>query len=65
MSSLYKMDPHVVVSLVNTKLRDGVKDLDGVCEELAVERPLLDQMLARIGYVYDAGLKRYRPSDAR
>lgn len=59
MSSLLKMDPHVVLSLFNTKLRDGKKDLEGLCEELAVERPLLDQMLSRIGYVYDADQKRY------
>jgi len=59
MSSLLKMDPHVVLSLVNTKLRDGQKDLEGLCEELAVERPLLDQTLSRIGYVYDADQKRY------
>ena len=59
MSSLLKMDPHIVLSLVNTKLRDRGKSLDGVCEELGVDKHLLDAFLGTLGYRYELALNRY------
>ncbi|HAQ56214.1 MAG TPA: DUF4250 domain-containing protein [Acholeplasmatales bacterium] len=62
MSTLLKMDPHIVLSLVNTKLRDRGKSLDGVCEELGVDKHLIDAFLGEIGYHYDPLLNRYAAS---
>ncbi len=48
-----EMDPYVLVSLINMKLRNFYEDLDDLCEDLNIERPLLEQELAVIGYHYD------------
>jgi hypothetical protein len=62
MIDIRTMDPHIVLSLVNTRLRDGGKDIDGLCEEMDVRRPQLDAMLAGIGYAYDSGSVKYVPA---
>ena len=48
-----EMDPYVLVSLINMKLRNFYEDLDGLCEDLGIERPLLEEVLSGIGYRYD------------
>lgn len=47
-------DPMILLSVVNTKLRDEYANLDEFCEDLALDRNELEKQLARIGYSYDA-----------
>lgn len=47
-------DPILLLSVVNTKLRDAYKDLDALCEDLSVEKERLTETLETVGYVYDA-----------
>lgn len=46
-------DPFILLSYVNTKLRDGGFDLNGLCDDLGLDREELEQRLAGIGYFYD------------
>jgi len=48
-----EMDPYVLVSLINMKLRNFYEDLEDLCEDLNIERPLLEEKLNAIGYHYD------------
>lgn len=45
-------DPVILLSVVNTKLRDFYPDLDHLCEDLDVDRERLCAKLAEIGYEY-------------
>lgn len=47
-------DPILLLSVVNTKLRDGYKDLDALCEDLSVEKEKLTEILKAVDYEYDA-----------
>lgn len=52
-------DPWIALSWINTKLRDGSKDLDGICEEWEIPRFELEKVLFQIGYRYDPIQKRF------
>ena len=47
-------DPILLLSVVNTKLRDEYKNLDALCEDLSVEKEKLTETLKAIDYLYDA-----------
>lgn len=47
-------DPVMLLSYLNLKLRDYGKDLDGICEELELDRSEVEKKLAGIDYHYDA-----------
>ena len=46
-------DPFILLSYINTRLRDEGCRLDELCEELSVDRNEIVSRLAGIGYVYD------------
>ncbi len=46
-------DPLLLMSVVNTKLRDAYPTLDALCDDLNRDRAALEETLAAIGYVYD------------
>lgn len=58
MSDLPK-DPMILLSVVNTKLRDFYTDLDTLCQEMQIEKKELTEKLASIDYEYDAGLNQF------
>lgn len=47
-------DPILLLSVVNTKLRDFYRDLDALCEEMLINKHNLIDKLADIDYEYDA-----------
>ncbi len=47
-------DPMLLLSVVNTKLRDYYSSLDALCEDMEVSREVLEEKLGMIDYVYDA-----------
>ena len=47
-------DPMILLSVVNTKLRDFYTDLDTLCQEMQIEKKELTEKLASIDYEYDA-----------
>ena len=46
-------DPAMLLSFMHLKLRDYGMDLDGVCEDLDLDRCELERKLAAIDYHYD------------
>ena len=50
-------DPMILLSVVNTKLRDFYADLDTLCQEM--QKKELTEKLASIDYEYDAGLNQF------
>ncbi len=53
-------DPMILLSYVNTMLRDRYDDLDALCEGEDAERETLEQSLSLIGYAYDPVQNRFR-----
>lgn len=52
-------DPLLLMSVVNTKLRDFYKDIDALCDDLNVNRTELETKLAAAGYVYDRARNQF------
>lgn len=52
-------DPAILLSFINTKLRDKYSSLEALCEDLDEDRELVQQRLKMIGYVYDEKLNRF------
>ena len=46
-------DPVMLLSFVNTKLRDEYESLERLCEEMEVDRTGLEEKLQAIHYIYD------------
>lgn len=45
-------DPAILLSLINTKLRDFYPSLDALCEDLELSREDIEKKLSLIGYIY-------------
>lgn len=58
MSNIPK-DPVMLLSYINTKLRDDYPSLDSLCEDLGLKQQALTEQLAVIGYTYDTDLNRF------
>ncbi len=52
-------DINILVSLVNTRLRDEYRSLAEMCEEEGVDRDALVSRLASAGYFYDEKNNRF------
>ena len=52
-------DPMILLSYLNTKLRDEYDSLDALCEELDLERGALEETLRAVGYEYDPARNRF------
>ena len=46
-------DPVILLSVVNTKLRDGYKSFSALCDDLGVNPTEISEKLALIDYFYD------------
>ncbi len=46
-------DPMLLLSVVNTKIRDYYKSLDALCEDMHVEKDEIVNILKGIDYEYD------------
>jgi len=53
-------DPMILLSWLNTHLRDEYDSLDALCEDLDLDRAALEEKLAAVGFSYDAGQNRFR-----
>lgn len=52
-------DPMILLSYINTKLRDDYPTLDALCDDLNVNQAQLEQQLQAIDYTYNADLNRF------
>ena len=53
-------DPVMLLSVVNTYLRDAFDDLDELCASLSVSRDELEERLAAAGYRYQKENNRFQ-----
>ena len=52
-------DPILLLSVINTNLRDYYKDLDTLCLEMSLDKEVLTEKLADIDYEYDANTNQF------
>ena len=52
-------DPMILLSFINTKLRDDYKSLDLLCDDLQLNKAELEAKLSAIDYKYDPGLNKF------
>lgn len=52
-------DPFMLLSVVNTKLRDCYADLDALCEDMGIDRAALEHELAA-GFEYMPEINQFR-----
>ena len=52
-------DPHILLSYINTKLRDEYDTLEDLCDSLNIERTQLLSSLSIIDYRYDVERNRF------
>lgn len=52
-------DPMILLSFINTNLRDNYPNLDLLCEDLDIEKDNIITKLNSIDYHYDVSLNRF------
>lgn len=52
-------DAMMLYSFINTKLRDCYPSLDALCEDMGIERSLVEQKLKTVGFEYNPVKKRF------
>lgn len=57
-------DPFILLSFLNTKLRDRYAGFAELCEDLALDESSLLLDMERIGYRYSAELNQFIPADS-
>ena len=53
-------DPFMLLSVVNTKLRDCYANLDALCEDMGIDRAALERELADAGFEYMPEINQFR-----
>lgn len=56
---MFPQDPIILLSYVNTKLRDEYPSLDELCDGLDADRKELVRKLAAVNYTYSAEQNRF------
>lgn len=51
--SVKTMDPFMLLSIVNMKLRDNYSSLEVLCDDLNIEGGTLIKRLEEVGYIYN------------
>ncbi|MCD8239775.1 MAG: DUF4250 domain-containing protein [Clostridiales bacterium] len=52
-------DPIILLSYINTKLRDEYSSLDDLCASLGENRDEIKKSLSAAGFVYDSSLNKF------
>lgn len=52
-------DPMLLLSIVNTKLRDQYTSLDALCEDMQADREKMETKLQNIDYTYDENTNQF------
>ena len=53
-------DPVILMSVLNTKLRDGYDSLEALCDDLELDRDRLTDRLHEAGFDYDPKQNQFR-----
>ncbi|MBK1828590.1 DUF4250 domain-containing protein [Haloferula rosea] len=60
LKSFQTMDPHLLVGLINTELRNQAESLEDLVKTHGIEEEALVLRLAEAGYVYQSGQNQFR-----
>lgn len=60
LQNFQQMDPHLLVGLVNTELRNHAESLEDLVKTHALDEEALRERLAKGGYEYQAAQKQFR-----
>lgn len=60
MSSQIPKDPAILLSFINTQLRDSYPSLEELCASLGIDEDGLTQKLSAIDYIYDHGSNQFQ-----
>lgn len=52
-------DPAMLLSYINTQLRDFYPSMDELCKAMDIDRAEIDEKLEMIDYAYDPAANRY------
>lgn len=52
-------DPAILLSFINTRLRDVYKDLDALCDDMHLDRKALEERLAQAGFEYSSSQNKF------
>lgn len=53
-------DPFILLSYINTKLRDDYENLDELCMRMDVNRSEIENKLEKAGFSYDKVLNQFK-----
>ena len=56
---MFPQDPIILLSYINTKLRDEYDSLDALCDDLDADREELVRRLETVGYTYNEDKNRF------
>ena len=57
--SVIPNDPVILLSFLNTRLRDQYDSLSALCDDLEQDETAITQKIAAIGYTYDSDLNKF------
>ena len=60
LSNFEQMDPHLLVGVVNTALRNSGETLDDLCDLHDIEREALEIKLSKADYFFRQELNQFR-----
>lgn len=52
-------DPFMLLSVINTKLRDCYSSLDALCDDMGESKADIIEKLSSVGFEYDEELNRF------
>lgn len=58
--SIKSIDPNILLSVINTKLRDNYSSIDSLCEDLDLSKDIIIDKLKSIDYIYDKNENRFK-----
>lgn len=56
-------NPVILLSYINTELRDNYADLDDLCKSLDIEKKEITYILTKIGYKYNENSNQFKLTD--
>lgn len=52
-------DPIMLLSFINTRLRDQYNNLDALCEDLDADKEVIISKLKNVGYLYNSDKNQF------
>ncbi len=60
LSNFENMDPYILLSAVNMRLRDQYSSLDDLCSSEEISKDKLMQTFAKCGFTYNEDLRQFK-----